>query len=64
VNRYTSQDDGKARVRGSEDKLAHLGARHSKHDVPQVNGEIEALMAHVKTTRELLDQQSAPMPPS
>ena len=27
--------------------------------VPQVNGEIEALMAHVQTMRELLDQQSA-----
>jgi predicted RNase H-like nuclease (RuvC/YqgF family) len=65
--RYTSQDDGKARVRVPEDELARLGARHGEHDaehvpphdVPQVNGEIEALKAHVQTLRELLDQQSA-----
>jgi len=69
-SRYTSQEDGKARVRVPEDELARLGARHGEpgaghvppHDVPpapQINGEIEALKAHVQTMRELLDQQSA-----
>jgi hypothetical protein len=69
-HRYTSQDDGRARVRVPEEELEHLGARrggtgaeheppHDVPPVPQVNGEIEALKAHVQTFRELLEQKDA-----
>jgi chromosome segregation ATPase len=66
-HRYTSQDDGRARVRVPEEELEHLGARRGgtgaehepPHDVPQVNGEIEALKAHVQTFHELLERKDA-----
>jgi DNA repair ATPase RecN len=66
-SRYTSQEDGKARVRVPEDELERLGARQSgpsagyepPHDVHPVSGEVEALKDHVRTLRELLDERNA-----
>jgi chromosome segregation ATPase len=66
-SRYTSQEDGKARVRVPEDELERLGARQSgtdaehehPHDVPPASGEVEALKDHVRTLREMLDERSA-----
>jgi chromosome segregation ATPase len=66
-HRYTSQEDGKARVRVPEDELEHLGARRGGtdaeheplHAVPPPDGEIEALKAHIQTLRELLEQKDA-----
>jgi chromosome segregation ATPase len=66
-SRYTSQEDGKARVRVPEDELERLGARRGghdaehelPHDVLPSGGEIEALKAHVQTLREMLDRQDA-----
>lgn len=65
--RYTSQEDGKARVRVPEDELDRLGARRSgheaehehPHDVRPGSGEVEALKDHVRTLREMLDERSA-----
>lgn len=65
--RYTSQEDGKARVRVPEDELDRLGARRGGHeaehelprDVRPVSGEVEALKDHVRTLREMLDVRSA-----
>jgi chromosome segregation ATPase len=66
-HRYTSQDDGRARVRVPEDELERQDARRGGmsaeheplHDVRQDAGEIEALKAHVQTMRELLERQDA-----
>jgi chromosome segregation ATPase len=66
-HRYTSQEDGRARVRVPEDELEHLGARRggtgTEHDPPHnmspADGEIEALKAHIQTLRELLEQKDA-----
>ena len=66
-HRYTSQEDGKARVRVPEEELEHLGARRGgtgaghepPHNVPPANGEIEALKTHIQTLRELLEQKDA-----
>lgn len=66
-SRYTSQEDGKARVRVPEDELDRLGARRGghdaehelPHDVRPAGGEIEALKAHVQTLREMLDLKDA-----
>jgi hypothetical protein len=66
-SRYTSQEDGKARVRVPEDELERLGARQSgvsaghehSHDVHPTSGEVEALKEHVRTLREMLDERSA-----
>lgn len=65
--RYTSQEDGKARVRVPEDELVRLGARRSghdaehepPHDVLPTNGEIEALKANVQALKEQLAERSA-----
>jgi hypothetical protein len=64
-HRYTSQEDGRARVRVPEDELERLGARRGgtgaghepPHNVPPANGEIEALKTHIQTLRELLEQK-------
>lgn len=66
-SRYTSQEDGKARVRVPEDELERLGARPSgagaghepPHDVRPESGEVDALKDHVRTLREMLDERSA-----
>ena len=66
-HRYTSQEDGRARVRVPEDELEHLSARRGgtgaghepPHNVPPANGEIEALKTHIQTLRELLEQKDA-----
>ena len=66
-HRYTSQEDGRARVRVPEDELERLGARRGgtgaehepPHNVPPANGEIEALKTHIQTLRELLEQKDA-----
>jgi chromosome segregation ATPase len=65
--RYTSQEDGKARVRVPEDELDRLGARRGgdsaehelPHDVPPASGEVEALKAHVQTLKEQLAERSS-----
>jgi chromosome segregation ATPase len=66
-SRYTSQDDGKARVRVPDDELERMGAQRSEHGaahepphtVPPSDGEIEALKAHVQTMREMLELKDA-----
>jgi chromosome segregation ATPase len=66
-HRYTSQEDGKARVRVPEDELEHVRARRGEtgagheppHAVPPADSEIEALKAHIHTLRELLEQKDA-----
>jgi chromosome segregation ATPase len=66
-SRYTSQDDGKARVRVPEDELERIGAQRNGHgavheplyDVPQVDGEIQALKAHIQTLCGMLEQKDA-----
>src|SRR6187431_3067289 len=65
--RYTSQEDGKARVRVPEDELDRLEARRGgdsaehelPHDVPPASGEVEALKAHVQTLKEQLAERSS-----
>ena len=65
--RYTSQEDGKARVRVPEDELDRLGARRGRHeaehepphDVRPAGGEVDALKDHVQTLREMLDLKDA-----